>query len=80
MIHANGDIYEGEWYNDKARGKGSYINRADKTTYSLPSVFTFREKADFKEDHLYRDIEPTVSYQLDMLRHQYCERITEYHH
>jgi len=42
--------------------------KADKTTYSLPSVFTFREKADFKEDHLYRDIEPTVSYQLDMLR------------
>ncbi|KAL7520214.1 hypothetical protein ACHAWX_004953 [Stephanocyclus meneghinianus] len=36
--------------------------------YPLPSVFTFRETADFKEDHLYRDIEPEASYHLDMLR------------
>ncbi|KAL9191373.1 hypothetical protein ACHAXT_001079 [Thalassiosira profunda] len=36
--------------------------------HHLPFVFTFRESADFKEDHLYRHIEPTVSYQLEMLR------------
>jgi len=42
--------------------------KADNNQYPLPSVFTFREKAAFKEDHLYRDIEPTVSYQLEMLR------------
>lgn len=42
--------------------------KADHNHYPLPSVFTFREKAAFKEDHLYRDIEPTVSYQLEILR------------
>lgn len=36
--------------------------------YPLPSVFTFRETADFKEDHIYRDIEPEAAYHLDMLR------------
>ena len=36
--------------------------------YPLPSVYTFRETADFKEDHLYRDIEPETSHQLEMLR------------
>ena len=24
MIHADGDIYEGYWLDDKAHGKGSY--------------------------------------------------------
>ena len=24
MIHADGDIYEGEWRNDKANGYGTY--------------------------------------------------------
>ena len=43
-------------------------SRADNNSYPLPSVFTYREKADFKEDHLYRDIEPTASYQLEMQR------------
>ncbi|KAL7542222.1 hypothetical protein ACHAXR_012111 [Thalassiosira sp. AJA248-18] len=42
--------------------------KADNNQYTLPSVFTFRETASFTEDHLYRDIEPTVSYQLEMLR------------
>jgi len=42
--------------------------KANNNEYPLPSVFTFRESASFREDHLYRDIEPTVSYQLDMLR------------
>jgi acetyl-CoA carboxylase/biotin carboxylase 1 len=42
--------------------------KADNNQYPLPSVFTFRETHAFKEDHLYRDIEPTVSYQLEMLR------------
>ena len=39
-----------------------------KNQYPLPSVFTYREIADFKEDHLYRDIEPEAAYNLDMLR------------
>ena len=26
MIHADGDIYEGEFSNDKANGKGVYIH------------------------------------------------------
>ena len=42
--------------------------KADNNQHALPSVFTFRETDAFKEDHLYRDIEPTVSYQLEMLR------------
>jgi len=49
----------------------SFIVSKDGTSsylYPLPSVFTFRETAAFKEDHLYRDIEPTVSYQLETLR------------
>ena len=44
------------------------VSKADNNQYPLPSVFTFRETDSFKEDHLYRDIEPTVSYQLEMLR------------
>jgi len=36
--------------------------------YPLPSVFTYRETAAFKEDHLYRNIEPTMSHQLEILR------------
>jgi hypothetical protein len=23
-VHADGDVYEGEWTNDKAHGKGTY--------------------------------------------------------
>jgi len=23
-VHADGDVYEGEWCNDKAEGKGTY--------------------------------------------------------
>jgi len=26
LIHCDGDVYEGEWYNDKAHGKGTYIH------------------------------------------------------
>lgn len=26
MTHANGDIYEGEWKNDKANGYGVFID------------------------------------------------------
>ncbi|EJK45596.1 hypothetical protein THAOC_35783 [Thalassiosira oceanica] len=40
----------------------------DEDQHPLPFVFTFRETADFKEDQLYRHIEPTVAYQLEMLR------------
>jgi len=39
-----------------------------RANHPLPSVFTFRETAAFTEDHLYRDIEPEMSYQLEMLR------------
>ena len=39
-----------------------------KNQYPLPSVFTYREMGDFKEDHLYRDIEPEAAYNLDVLR------------
>ncbi len=42
-------------------------DKADKNLYPLLSVFTLREVDAFKEDHLYRDIEPTVSYQLETL-------------
>ena len=26
LIHADGDIYDGEWKNDKANGKGTYVH------------------------------------------------------
>jgi len=26
LIHADGDIYEGEWRDDKANGKGNYMH------------------------------------------------------
>ena len=26
MIHADGDIFEGEWFNDKAHGQGKYTH------------------------------------------------------
>jgi len=26
LIHSDGDVYEGEWLNDKADGKGNYIH------------------------------------------------------
>jgi len=26
LIHADGDVYEGEWLEDKAHGKGKYIH------------------------------------------------------
>lgn len=33
LVHADGDVYEGEWLNDKAHGKGVYIHR-DGASYS----------------------------------------------
>jgi len=27
LIHADGDVYEGNWLNDKAHGRGVYIHR-----------------------------------------------------
>lgn len=27
LIHADGDVFEGQWLNDKAHGKGVYIHR-----------------------------------------------------
>ncbi len=27
LIHTDGDIYEGEWVNDKAHGIGTYIHK-----------------------------------------------------
>lgn len=26
LIHSDGDVYEGEWKNDKAHGKGVYVH------------------------------------------------------
>ena len=26
LIHSDGDVYEGEWNNDKAEGKGTYYH------------------------------------------------------
>jgi len=26
LIHGDGDVYEGDWINDKAEGKGVYIH------------------------------------------------------
>jgi len=26
LIHADGDVYEGEWVKDKAHGQGKYIH------------------------------------------------------
>jgi len=31
-IHADGDVYEGDWFNDKAHGKGKYTH-LDGATY-----------------------------------------------
>lgn len=33
LIHIDGDIYEGEWVDDKADGKGVYIHK-DGASYS----------------------------------------------
>lgn len=33
LIHADGDVYEGEWLNDKAHGKGIYLH-LEGATYS----------------------------------------------
>jgi hypothetical protein len=27
LIHADGDVYEGEWMNDQAHGKGVYLHQ-----------------------------------------------------
>lgn len=27
LIHADGDVYEGEWVNDKPQGKGIYLHQ-----------------------------------------------------
>lgn len=27
LIHADGDVFEGDWQDDKAHGKGIYIHR-----------------------------------------------------
>ena len=32
LIHAEGDVYEGQWLNDKAHGKGKY-KHLDGATY-----------------------------------------------
>lgn len=32
LIHSKGDVYEGEWVNDKAHGKGVYMHQ-DGATY-----------------------------------------------
>ena len=26
LIHSDGDVYEGDWQNDKAHGRGTYIH------------------------------------------------------
>lgn len=33
LIHADGDVYEGYWLNDKAHGKGVYLH-IDGASYS----------------------------------------------
>jgi len=33
LVHADGDVYEGEWYNDKAQGQGKYTH-LDGATYT----------------------------------------------
>lgn len=33
LIQASGDVYEGEWVNDKAEGKGVYFHQ-DGTSYT----------------------------------------------
>ena len=32
LIHSDGDVYEGEWRDDKAEGKGTYLHM-DGSTY-----------------------------------------------
>jgi hypothetical protein len=27
LIHSDGDVYDGEWLNDKAHGKGVYLHK-----------------------------------------------------
>lgn len=36
--------------------------------YIMPSIFTFRVRMDFREDSLFRDIEPSQAYHLDLVR------------
>ena len=40
----------------------------DVEEYHAPGIFTFRANADFKEDSLFRAIEPSQAYHLDLLR------------
>ncbi len=35
LIHADGDVYEGTWLNDKAHGKGVYIHRFIKNYFLI---------------------------------------------
>ena len=37
-------------------------------TQSVPAIFTFRNRQDFKEDVLFRNIEPSLAYNLDLAR------------
>jgi len=36
--------------------------------FQMPAIFTFRARSDFKEDSLFRDIEPSHAYNLDLMR------------
>ena len=33
LVHSNGDIYEGQWENNKANGYGKYINMTNQAIY-----------------------------------------------
>lgn len=41
---------------------------ADKLIFTPPAIYTFRSKEDFAEDNLFRHIEPSHAYHLDLVR------------
>ena len=41
---------------------------AEANEYPMPSLFTYRSQLDFKEDSLFRNIEPSFAYHLDLTR------------
>jgi len=37
-------------------------------SFNLPAIFTYRQRSGFKEDTLYRDMEPNQAYRLELIR------------
>ena len=46
----------------------SRANPSNQSLYKIPSIFTYRSRSDWKEDALFRHIEPALAYNLDLGR------------